>query len=349
MSNKPLLILDQHFRTRDELFSSETFDALSGICEIVGGEDGPMDPSILNSLLPRAQILVAARPALGAEQIARACDLKAIIEVSGAFHSGLDYDACFERGIEVLSCAPGFGPAVAEMGLAMILAAGRGLVAEHEAFRAGSERWLDDRVETDFSLFRQKVGFVGYGGIARRLHDLMRPFSPSVLAYDPWLKDAPRDVDLVNLRSLFRESRVVVVTAVPTAENFHMISRDLVDALAPGAALVLLSRAHLVDFDAAVQAADDGRITFATDVFPFEPMSGEALVRTARNVILSPHRAAAVPGGRQMIGDMILQDIRAILTARPERSLLAADPNRVASLTEAQESMKKNSAPDWRV
>ena len=41
------------------------------------------------------------------------------------------------------------------MTLAMMLAGGRGLIAEHEAFRSGDERWLDDRDETDFSLYNK--------------------------------------------------------------------------------------------------------------------------------------------------------------------------------------------------
>lgn len=349
MTEKPLLVLDQHFRRRDELFSTEAFGALEELCSVVGGEDRPMPADMLSSLLPRAEFLVAARPALRADDIARAARLRAIVEVSGAFHAELDYEACFDRGIEVLSSAPGFGPAVAEMGLGLILAAARGLVAEHEAFRAGKERWLDDRTDRDFSLFGQRIGFVGYGNIARRLHDLLRPFSPRVSAFDPWLDAAPSDVALTDLDRLCRESRVLVVTAVPTGENRHIVSGDRIASMPDSAALVLLSRAHLVDFDAAVKAADRGRITFATDVFPMEPLPDDAPIRGAANVVLSPHRAAAVDGGRQPIGDMICHDIRAILTGEKERRLLRADPERVAALVAGQREIASGTASGWRV
>jgi hypothetical protein len=56
-------------------------------------------------------------------------------------------------------------------------------------------------------------------------------------------------------------------------------------------------------------------------------------------VILSPHRAAAVPGGRQLIGDMILHDVRAILEGRAERQLKVAEPQLVAGLVAAQQQM----------
>ena len=77
------------------------------------------------SLLPNATFYVASRPEMTASEVAQAPNLKATIEVSGAFRDGLDYGACFDKGIEVLSCSPGFRNAVAEMTLAMMLAGGR--------------------------------------------------------------------------------------------------------------------------------------------------------------------------------------------------------------------------------
>ncbi len=338
---KPLLILDQHFRSVEELFSPQSLASLGDLCRIEGGENHPMDAARIDALLPEAQFLVAARPGLNREQIKRAGNLKAVIEVSGAFHGELEYSACFDHGLEVLSCAPGFRYAVAEMGLAMILAGARGLVSEHEAFRRGSESWLDDREGRDFTLFGQSVGFVGYGNIARELHRLLVPFDPVVSAYDPWLKTFPDGVTPADLEAVFAGNRVVVVTAVPSETNKSMIGSDLISLMPEGALLVVLSRAHVLDFKAAIEAANSGRITFATDVYPSEPVDQTDPIRKADNVIFSPHRAAAVERGRQPIGDMIVHDIQAILAGDPDRHLLRADPARVAEMVAAQESIDK--------
>ena len=48
------------------------------------------------------------------------------------------------------------------MALAMVLAAGRGLVAEHENFRRTGEHWLKDMEGRDTTLFGA-VGFKKYG------------------------------------------------------------------------------------------------------------------------------------------------------------------------------------------
>ncbi len=334
---KPILILDQYFRLVDELFSAGTWTALNETCEIVGGVNSEMPRETFLAALPSASFVVAAHPALTAEEIAGAPNLKAVIEVSGAFQQGLDYEACFARGIDVLSCAPGFRFAVAEMALGMILAGARGLVVEHEGFRSGTESWVADNAETDFTLFGQTVGFVGYGMIARETHRLLAPFAPKVTAYDPWLETA--DVPLVDLETLLTTSRVVVIAASPTAENRAMVSAELVDRIPDNTLVVLVSRAHCVDFDALTAAAVEGRIRFATDVYPDEPIASDHPIRGAANVILSPHRAAAVDRGRQPIGDAILHDLRAILAGSDARELKRADPERVASLSSAHKEL----------
>ncbi|MEM0947885.1 MAG: NAD(P)-dependent oxidoreductase [Pseudomonadota bacterium] len=336
---KPILILDNHFRKRDEIFRDETFDVLSGICDLHGGHDHPMERETVVELLPHATFYVAARPVLSPADVAHAPNLRATIEVAGAFRDGLAYDACFQQGVEVLSCSPGFRNSVAEMTLAMLLSGARGLVDEHEAFRTGTERWLDDREEKDFTLYGQTIGFVGYGQISRETHRLLAPFAPRVLAYDPFLTDVGEGVELTDLETLVSTCRAVVVAAVPSDETRGLLSRELIEGLQQGALVVLISRAWCADFPALIEAAQAGRVQVATDVFPDEPLSQTDPLRQMRNVILSPHRAAAVPGGRHLIGEMVLHDIMAILDGRPDRQLKSADPTNVGGLVAAQRQL----------
>ena len=343
--SRPVLILNQHFRRVDELFTAEAYVRLKRLCRIVGGDDHPMPRSRLLEHLPEAAFVIAAKPTLSSDDIASAGKLRAVIEVAGAFHEGLDYQACFDSGIEVLSSVPGFRYAVAEMALAMIISGARGLVQEHEAFRAGDEAWLADHDDTDFTLYGQNIGFVGYGQIARECHRLLKPFAPEVRAYDPWLNSAAtenQDVILDDLDSVLATSRVLVIAAAPTSENHCLIDAAKIDLLPKAALVVLISRAHVTDFRALLQAAERGRIRLATDVFDHEPLVPSDPLRRARNVILSPHRAAAVKGGRQPIGDMIVHDIDAILTGHPRRQLKAADPRHVADLVKGQDLIERS-------
>ena len=346
MRDKPLLVLDQHFRKLEELFRPAAFEALRALFRVEGGQNWPMEPARLNALVADASFLVSAFPELNADQIRRAPNLRAVIEVAGGFNDGLDYQACFANGIEVLSSAPGFRQSVAEMTLSMALAGGRGLVREHECFREGHEHWLDDRADTDFSLYGANVGFIGFGQIAQETARLMAPFAPDIFAFDPFLKAPPDGVTICSLPELVETCRVVVMAAVPSEQTKNLLNAQLIARLRPGALVILISRAWCVDFPALVDAAKAGKITFATDVFPYEPLLPDDPLRSTRNVILSPHRAAAVVGGRQLIGDMIVDDVRAILEGRPKRRLKTADPTQLAGLVSAQKAMQKDKLPN---
>jgi phosphoglycerate dehydrogenase-like enzyme len=221
------------------------------------------------------------------------------------------------------------------MGLAMALSGARGLVDQHEAFRRGEEQWLADRPKTDFTLFGADVGFIGFGQIAQEITRLMAPFRPQIRACDPWLPAAVADqysVTLAPLDNVLSHSRCVFVTAAPTSENYHLLNAERLAALQSDALLIVLSRAHLVDFDALGAELDQGRIRACIDVFPSEPVSPDAPIRHQKGAMLSPHRAAAVEGGRQLIGDMILADLNAIRANDPARMLSRANQNTIAAL-----------------
>ncbi len=332
---KPVLIFDPDWRRVDELFSETAKSELFAAYDVVWGQDCPIPQEVVDQALNHAEVLIAATPRVDADVLARAPKLRTIIEVSGAFPDTIDYLACFDRDIEVLSCAPGFRQSVAEMGLAMALAGARGLVAEHEAFRRGDERWLADRLDTDFSLFNAEVAFIGFGQIAQELTRLLAPFRPSLTAFDPWLLPAVAEEFGVSLKPLddtLKTARCLFVTAVPTAENHHLLNAERFALLRDSALVILLSRAHLVDFDALTAELANQRIRACIDVFPSEPVALDDDIRGLPSAILSPHRAAAVDKGRQLIGDMIIADLDAIRIGTQKRQLSKANQGTITAL-----------------
>lgn len=170
---KPCLIMDQHFRQLEELFRPATFAELKTISQVQGALNWPMEREEFLASLPLAQFVVAAKPALSRAELNSATQLKAVIEVLGTIQTGLDYDACAERGIEVLSCAPGFRYSVADMAVGLMIAGGRGVVEEHERFRRGTKRWRDDNIGIDFSLYGQRIGCIGFDGGRQPIGDMI--------------------------------------------------------------------------------------------------------------------------------------------------------------------------------
>ena len=332
---RPKIILDPHWRRLDELFAPDVLDALQSEFDVVWGKNDAMPKDDYARALPDAMAVISSTPEITRDTLETAKKLKVVIEVSGSFPDTIDYEACQSAKVEVLTCAPGFRQSVAEMGLAMALAGGRGLVWEHEAFRKGEESWLDDREDRDFTLFGAPVGFVGFGQIAQEIQRLMAPFSPKTKVFDPWLPDAvaaQHGVEKCGLSELAQQSKCLFVTAVPTSENYNLIGADILGRLPDNALVVGLSRAHLIDMDALEQEVRSGRIRAALDVFDTEPVADDATWRRLDGAILSPHRAAAVKGGRQLIGQMVLEDLRRVAAGETPKSLGRADPAKIKSL-----------------
>ena len=262
--------------------------------------------------------------------------LRHVFEIAGSHnHPDLNYPACFARGITVGSCAPAFGPAVAEMALALSLAAAR-LVTEGDAdFRVNREQWLHDGTVGAVSLYGKTVGFVGAGGLSRSLQNLREPFGVRLVAYDPWIDDEllrRRGIEAVDLPALFTESDVVYVLAVPSADNRGLVSRRLMSLLRPNAVLTVMSRAHLVDFEAMTDLVLEGRFRAAVDVFPSEPFDSSHRIRKARGAVLSAHRAGAIPEALLEIGRMVVDDLEALLAGRQPVRMQYATPRMIRGL-----------------
>ncbi|MFD2078293.1 Phosphoglycerate dehydrogenase [Actinopolymorpha cephalotaxi] len=331
MPDKAKVLLDPHFRTMTEIFSAADRERLHDTAEVVWGRDDPMPPEDAREALAEATAVVCSEWRYGPLPDDTP-DLRAVISVSGAFPNQLDYQACRERGIRVLSAAPAFGRQVAELALGLALASCREIAAGDAAMRAGEERWLHAGNASTFMLYDQPVGFVGYGALARSLQPLLAPFGVRISVYDPWLGDGflrRQGVRPVSLPELLETSRFVFVLAAPSSENHALLSRELLERVRPDAVVVLVSRAHVVDFDALTEFVLAGRFRAAVDVFPDEPLAAAHPIRGARGAVLSAHRAGSVREGMWDIGQMVVDDLEAIVAGLPPRRLLAAEPELV--------------------
>lgn len=328
-ATKPRVLVDPHGRRMAEIFAPDDLVRLHDLAEVVWGRDEPMPLDAARAALRSAVAVVCGTWRYGDAALAEAADLRAILTVSGAFPVEFDYPQAFARNIRVLSAAPAFGPQVAELALALALAAGRDLVAADRAMRAGEERWLHAGNEGTFLLYGKPVGFVGYGGLGRALRPLLAPFGCPVAVYDPWLGDGylrSEGLEPTGLAALLDRAQVIFVLAVPSAENRALLSRDLLARIRPGAVLVLISRAHVVDFDALTEYVLAGRFRAAIDVFPAEPLPADHPIRRAPGAVLSAHRAGSVPEGLLAIGRLVVDDLEAIVRGLPPQRMQQAQP-----------------------
>jgi phosphoglycerate dehydrogenase-like enzyme len=332
---KERILVDAFFRRINEIFNPADLERLHGMADVIWARDEPMPAEEFEKI--KAELFAIITPGWRHGPVSELPRLRAIMDVGGGLPSPdlLDYGECFARSIRVLTCAPAFGPMVAEMALGMVLAATREIVDGHNAFVAGEEKYLWDGNVGTFTLFGQTVGFVGFGGLARALKPLLDPFGCRMLAYDPWLPDGyieKQGVLPVGLDELLANSRVLFVLAIPSRENEAMLNRELLSKIKPGSVLALMSRAHVVDFDALTDLISARRFKAVIDVFPQEPLPQDHPIRQAPGVVLSAHRAGAVERDLRDIGRMVVDDLETILAGLPPTEMQAAQPEIVHRL-----------------
>jgi phosphoglycerate dehydrogenase-like enzyme len=326
---KEKVILDPYGRRIANIFYPEDLERLNSLADVIWSKDEPMPQEEVEAVREDVIAIITGYWRYG--DVSRFPRLRAILEVSGGFPSpkDLDYAYCFSHNIRVLSCAPAFGPAVAEMGLGLAIAAARQIVWTDAAFRRGEENWSHTEFGGTFTLYDKQVGFIGFGGLARSLKQLLAPFRCPIQVYDPWLTDAylrAQGVKPVDLETLLRTSRFIFVLAVPTASNRALLNRERLGLIPPDSVLILLSRAHLVDFDALTEMLSEGRFKGAIDVYPQEPLPPDHPVRKVPNVILSSHRAGAIAEALLNIGRIVVNDLEAILRGLTPQEMQVAQP-----------------------
>lgn len=330
--SKPSVLIDPQPRTMEMIFDASTRQRLSDIADLTIFDSGRMPSAMLDSALPKAEILIG-QSDLPRARLERATRLRAIFNVEGNFLPNIDYPYCFERGIRVLIASPAFAVSVAEMALAFALDLARGVSQADRAMRERRETYglVSNQ---DFSLFTGcRVGIIGFGDLARAFRPLVRPFRCPVKVFDPWLparEIRQQECIPASLDEVLSSSDAIFVFASVTSENQGFLGKREFDLITPGGIFVLMSRAGVVDFEALTAAAQSGHLRVATDVFPDEPLSKEHPIRNLPNVVLSAHRSGGMPEAFLEIGNMVVSDVELLLRGLPPTSCKVAQPETVS-------------------
>lgn len=329
-----VVIVDPLPRTLDLILDARTRARLERLGKLAISEAQPMDDAQIDALLPQAKFLIG-QTAMPRDRLERAPNLKAIFNVETNFLPNIDYGYCQERGIWVLTPASAFAAPVAEAALGMAIDLARGITASDRDFRAGKERYgLDGNVAT-FRFAGTPVGIIGFGDLGRELRRLIVPFHNEVMVYDPWLPDElvrAHEAQAVTLDELLSRARVVFVFAAATSENQGLLGAREFALMQPGSALLLMSRAAIVDFDALLSAVESGHIRAASDVFPEEPVPPADPVRRLAGLLLSAHRTGGTRDAFYEIGRMVVADAELIARGLPPQLCRRADPSIAARL-----------------
>ena len=254
-----------------------------------------------------------------------------LLVTTGMGNAAVDLAACASRGVTVCGTG-GIGSATAELTWGLILALLRHIPEEDRrlkmAGRAGGAAlgagggW-QQTVGT--GLEGKRLGVIGLGHQGRRVARIGRAFGMQVTAWsqnlDPGVA-AEEQVEAVSKESLFSASDVVTVHYKLSERSAGVIGAAELALMKPSAYLVNTSRGPLVDSAALVAALRSGAIAGAAlDVYDIEPLPLSDPLRSAPNVVLTPHLGYVTEEAYRVFYGDAAEDIVAFTNGAPVRVL----------------------------
>ncbi|MET9776609.1 hydroxyacid dehydrogenase [Streptomyces sp. NPDC006367] len=288
-----------------------------------------VDPSLLvrdfaeprvRAALAETEILLTGWgcPFIDADVLDAAPRLKAVLHAAGSV-KGIMAPGWWERGLVVSSAADANALPVAEYTLAMILLAGKDVIAARERYRTRRGFTIAE-IQPDVGNFGRRVGVVGASRIGRRVIELLRPFDFEVLLADPYVDEAQAaalGVRLLSVDALLRASDIVTLHAPAVAETDRLIGREQLAAMRDGSVLINTARGSLVDHDALVAELRTGRLSAVLDVTDPEPLPGDSPLFDLPGAFLTPHLAGSHGNEVRRLGLCAVSELEQLLAGVP--------------------------------
>jgi len=235
--------------------------------------------------------------------------------------NNVDVDAATAAGVPVLRAPGRNADAVAELAVALLLAATRGLVGadrdvrQDQVYRDGTIPYQRFR---SWQLSGRTAGIVGLGAVGRALAWRLSGLGMRVVTTDPYAPDATH-----SLEGLLAVSDVVSLHAPVTPETVGMIGTTQFAAMRDGVVFLNTARAQLHDTEALVAALESGKVGAAgLDHFEGEHLAADHPLTTFGNVVLTPHIGGATFDTEANHTRIIAEDLCRLLAGATPRNIV---------------------------
>jgi phosphoglycerate dehydrogenase-like enzyme len=250
--------------------------------------------------------------------------LKLLI-TTGMRNASFDMEALKAKGVTV--CGTG-GPAnvpggggnndTAELAWGLILGAMRRIAEDHAFMRHGG--W---QTRVGHRVAGKTIGLLGLGRLGSAVARVGLAFDMKAIAWSQNLtaeKAAAQGVERVEKDELFRRSDILSVHLVLSPRSRGLVGAREIGLMKKSAVLVNTSRGPICDTDAVIAALIEGRLAYAGfDVYDKEPLPADHKLRTAPNVILTPHIGYVTDENYRSSYPQIVENIMGFLDGTPHR------------------------------
>lgn len=174
----------------------------------------------------------------------------------------------------------------------------RACFAREATETVGAHNWTEATTDT---LYRKRIGIVGYGAIGREIHRRLAGFQAEFFyhARRPFPAEIERRLAIqhLELARLFELCDAILVQLPLTPETRGLIGPDVLARCKRSLILINCGRAATIDQAALYSALRRREIQFyAADVFWKEPMPLFTRFRLLSNCRITPHMAESLPG-----------------------------------------------------
>ena len=238
-----------------------------------------------------------------------------VVGRAGVGVDNVDVEAATRRGVIVLNAPGGNTVSTAEHAFSLLLSVARKIPQADASVR--EKNWKRKDFE-GVELYNKTLGVIGMGRIGSELSRRAIAFGMRVIAYDPYLaatRARSLQVELVEeLDDLLSSADFISLHTPLTNETRHLLDASRLQKTKRGVRIINCARGGLVDEEALANALQDRHVAAAAlDVFEKEPLPNDSALRSAPNLILTPHLGASTAEAQESVAIEIAQSIRAAL------------------------------------
>lgn len=242
------------------------------------------------------------------EPLIRAATRLRVIGRGGVGVDNIDIEAASRRGVLVLNAPEANNISAAELAIALMLNAARGVARSDRLIRRGT--W--DRKFLGREVKGAGLGIVGLGRIGSLVARRAQGLGMSVMAYDPYIthhRAADLKVELFDdLHAMLPNADFLTVHTPLTDETLGIIGDAELVALPPNAVVVNAARGGIIDEAALERALRSGHLFAAgLDVYTLEPPATSHPLLQLEEIVLTAHLGANTGEAQARVGAEILE------------------------------------------
>jgi glyoxylate reductase len=248
----------------------------------------------------------------------------------GVGYDAIDVPAATRNGI-VVAFTPGLlNETVADCAFALLLSIARRIHLGHQGMSSG--RW---EPHWGRDVHGKTLGILGCGRIGLAMARRGTGFNMRLLGHDLCaIPEAEKlGVKFVSLDELLAESDFVSLHAALTPENRGLLNEARLRKMKPTAYLINTARGALIDEAALAKVLNEGAIAGAAlDAFVTEPLPAEHPLRSAKNVLLTPHLASFARETGERVSNTAAQAIVDLMQGRKPQFVVNPEVYKAAAL-----------------